>query len=178
VDAKIYCEQGGRIMLVTRTYDGLYSLLQQTNDKAYRNPDQWSNIEQPRIDHHTAQLGQFRAFSNRRERMLCRIYTYLRDGQVCSYQDPKLLSKLTCKLMAHIYQSEHGTKGDPKPATDAKKWGCTQSNGEFHDGGSAKCDLKEESNKVARLMAKKIDVRLAAGETNTAKVTKEVREAH
>jgi hypothetical protein len=73
-------------MLVTRTYDGLYSLLQQTTGKAYRNPDQWSNIGQPRMDHHAAQLGQFRAFSNRRELMLCRNYTYLRDRQACSYQ--------------------------------------------------------------------------------------------
>jgi hypothetical protein len=147
--------------------------------KAYRNPGQWKQVGQPRIDHHAAQLGQFRAFSNRRDLLLCRNYMYLRDGQSCGFQDQKLLSKLTEKLMDHVYRLE-----GPNPANrtspeskEPRKWSCTHCHGEFHEGGSTKCDLKDENTRVARLMAKKIDARLASGDTDKTKVIKEVREA-
>jgi hypothetical protein len=79
-DAKVYCEQGGLTILVTRTYDSFYGLLQQITGKAFKHPDLWDQIGQVRLDHHASQLGQFRVFSDRREVLLCRNYTYLRDG--------------------------------------------------------------------------------------------------
>jgi hypothetical protein len=173
-DAKIYCEQGGLIFLVTKTYDNLSALVQQIIGKAFQNPDQWSKIGQPRIDFHASQLGQFRAFSNRRELLLCRNYTYLRDGQSSSFQDTKLLSKLTEQLMEHIFRPE----GSAKKIADVKaKYKCTHYHGNFHDGGSTGCDLKDLTTKVARAMAKKIDTkRIAAGETDRAKVIADVKE--
>jgi hypothetical protein len=38
-DAKIYCEQGGLTILLTRTYDYFYPMIQQIIGKAYLNPD-------------------------------------------------------------------------------------------------------------------------------------------
>jgi hypothetical protein len=178
-DATIYCEQGGLIMLVTRTYDNLYALVQQIIGKAFQHPDAWDQIGQPRVDHHASQLGQFRMFSNRRVLLLCQNYMYLRDGQACGYQDLKLSNKLTEKLMNSVFilSAVAVTPGAKKDANEPKKWLCTHCHGDFHTGGSAKCDLKDEDTKTARKLARKIDLRLAAGETDKTKVVKEVREA-
>jgi hypothetical protein len=71
-------------MVVTRTYDNFYALTQHIVGKPFRHPDRWAEIGQPRVDHHASQLGpQFRTFSHRREVLLCRNYTYLRNGQAC-----------------------------------------------------------------------------------------------
>jgi hypothetical protein len=35
-----------------------------------------------------------------------------------------------------------------KDSTDIKKWTCTHCHGDFHAGGSAKCDLKDEDTKT------------------------------
>jgi hypothetical protein len=93
-DAKIYCKQGGLTILVRRTYNNFYSLLQNVIGKSFKNPKQWDDIGQQHIDHHVKQLAQMRTFSNRREIMLYRNYAYLRDGQAVGFQDSKLVSKL------------------------------------------------------------------------------------
>jgi hypothetical protein len=140
-DAKIYCEQGGLIILLTRTYDYFYSMIQQIIGKAYLYPDQWSQVGQPRVDHHSFQLGQHRVFSSRRELMLYKNYTYLRDGQSTGFQDMKLISRLTERLMARVYGNPQLGVNPVKNPIDAKKWSCTHCHGDFHDGGSATCDL-------------------------------------
>jgi hypothetical protein len=67
----------------------------------------------------------------------------------------------------------------PKPSmTELQKFSCTHCCGDFHEGGSAKCDLKDLPTKAARLAAKRIDARISAGETDKAKVIKEATEAH
>jgi uncharacterized CHY-type Zn-finger protein len=87
----------------------------------------------------------------------------------------KLMSTLTEALVPEVY-------GIPKDsikikATDPKKYSCTHCHGDFHDGGSSKCDLKDIETKPARVMARKIDKRITAGETDKAKIIKEVMEA-
>jgi hypothetical protein len=132
-DAKIYCKQGGLTMMVTRTYDNLYALVQQIIGKAFLHPDLWMDVGQPRIDYHATQLGRFRAFSNRREILLCQNYTYLRHGQACGYQDLKLNTKLTEQLM----ETEYGlpsTQSGKTPQKEPKKWACTHCHGDFHEG--------------------------------------------
>jgi hypothetical protein len=108
--------------------------------------------------------------------MLYRNYAYLRDGQAVGFQDPKLILKLTEKLMEALYcpdDEPRRKKTDDVP----KKWSCTHCHGDFHDGGSAQCDLKEESTKITRTMAKKIDWRLANGETHKSAIIQETRDA-
>jgi hypothetical protein len=174
-DARIYCEQGGLIIMLTRTYDFLSALVQQIIGKAYRYPDQWDKMGQPRVSHHAFQLEQIRAFSRRREHMFYRSYTYLRDGQATGFQYMKLMSTLTEALMSEVYGSpNYPTK---IKAADPKKFSCTHCHGDFHDGGSTKCDLKDIDTKPARVMARKIDKRITAGETDKAKIIKEVIEA-
>jgi ribosomal protein L37AE/L43A len=175
-DAKIYCEQGGLTILVTRTYDNFYSLLQQVIGKSFKNPKQWDDIGQQHIDHHVKQLAQIRTFSNRREIMLYRKYAYLRDGQAVGFQDSKLVSKLMEKLMDAMYCPNGETK-KKKAEEVPKRWSCTHCHEDFHDGGSAQCDLKDENTRVARTMAKKIDRRLANGETDKAAILQEIRTA-
>jgi hypothetical protein len=149
-DAKIYCEQGGLTMVVTRTYDNLYVLVEQIIGKAFLHPDLWMDVGQPRIDYHATQLlGRFRAFSNRREILLCRNYTYLRDGQACGFQDLKLNTKLTERLMETVYGLP-STRSGKKSQREPRKWACTHCHGDFHERGSAKCDLKDLDMKSAR----------------------------
>jgi hypothetical protein len=58
-----------------------------------------------------------------------------------------------------------------------KKWSCSHCHGDFHDGRSAQCDLKEESTRIAHTMAKQIDRRLANGETKKSGIIQETRNA-
>jgi hypothetical protein len=176
-DANIYCEQGGLTILLTRTYDYFYSMIQQIIGKAYLYPDQWNQVGQPRVDHHSFQLGQHRVFSSRRELMLYKNYTYLRDGQSSGFQDIKLMSHLTERLMARVYGNFPLGGNANKNPSETKKWSCTYCHGEFHDGGSAKCDLKDYKTKKARAMAKKIDKLIAAGDTDKVKAIQEVIDA-
>jgi hypothetical protein len=101
-------------------------------------------------------------------------YTYLRDGQATGFQAIKLMSKLTDALMMEVYDP---AKGAASKTLEAKKWSCTHCQGDFHDGGLSKCDLKDIETKKARNMAKKIDKRIAGGETDKVLVIKEVMEA-
>jgi hypothetical protein len=176
-DSKVYCEQGGLTLLVTRTYDNFYSLLQHVMGKSFKHPKQWEDIGQQHIAHHVKQLAQIRTFSSRREVMIYRNYAYLRDGQVAvGFQDSKLVAKLKEKIMEALYcpdDEPRRKKNDDVP----KKWNCTHCHGDFHEGRSAQCDLKDESTKIARAMVKKIDRRSASGDTNKSTIIQETRDA-
>jgi hypothetical protein len=103
--------------------------------------------------------------------MLYRNYTYVRDARRNGFQDIKLLSKLTENLQAHVFAQERELDGKKKQsADDKKKWACTHCHGDFHEGGSAMCSLKEQSTKTARSMARKIDKRVMDGETDMANI--------
>jgi polygalacturonase len=129
------------------------------------------------VDHHSFQLGQHRVFSSQRELMLYKNYTYLRDGQSTGFQDIKLMSHLTERLMAHVYGNSQLGGNTNKNPSEIKKWAYTHCRGEFHDGGSAKCVLKEYETKKARAMAKQIDKLIAAGATDKTKAIQEVIDA-
>ena len=113
-DASVYCERGGLILLVMSTYDNLYSLIQHTIVKAYLHPERWLETGQPRIDYYANKLSLIRRFSNRREIMIYRNYTFLRDTRAKKFQDLGLITKLTDNLMELVLGHEDKAGKIPK----------------------------------------------------------------
>jgi hypothetical protein len=89
------------------------------------------------------------------------------------------MAKLTENLMDSVFTQPNTTKQQASKdlTVEVKKWGCTHCHGDFHTGGSAKCPLKDDETKVARLMAKKINKRISSGETDKDKIITEVHDA-
>jgi hypothetical protein len=170
-DAEIYCEHGGLIIFVATTYDNYCALIQNFLLKAYKHPEHWTERGQPKVDYYARELGLIRKFANRRELMLYRNYTFLRDARASGFQSLKLLGKLTDNLEEQIFAAHDSETKAKEP----KKWSCTHCHGSFHEGGSAKCVLKDDSTKVARTLAKRIDKRAAADDADLAKIITEVR---
>jgi hypothetical protein len=167
-DAKIYCKSGGLAILVTRTLDDYCALLLFLVYKVLNHPENWDRVSQVYANFHSRKLGMIRRLARRREYLLYRNYTYLRDARALNFQDLSIVTKIMEQNLDEVLAPENDK--DKKP----KKWDCTYCHEKFHTGGSAKCDLVDLSTNRARSLAKIIDKRLAEGETDKAKVVAEV----
>ena len=167
-DAQIYCKSGGLSILVTRMLDDYCALLLFLVYKVLHHPENWDRVLQVYANFHARKLGMIRRLARRREYLLYRNYTYLRDARASNFQDLAIVTK----IMEHNLDDVIAPESDKDKKL--KKWDCTHCHGKFHTGGSAKCDLMDLATKTARTLAKIIDKRLAEGETDKAKVVAEV----
>jgi hypothetical protein len=164
-DALIYCKSGGLVILVTRTLDDYCALLLFATYKVLRHSENWNHVSKIYVDHHASKLALIRLLSRRREHMLYRNYTYLRDARAANFQTLSIVSKLAEHNLASILSPVENK--DKKTAT---KWECTHCHGKFYTGGSAKCDLADLPTKAAREVAKGIDKKIADGGTEKSKI--------
>jgi hypothetical protein len=154
---------------VTRTLDDYCALLLFLAYKVLHSAENWSHISQVYAKAHAKKLAMIRLLARRREHMLYRNYTYLRDARSANFQSLAIISKLAEQNLANLHSPD-----DDKDKKPAKKWDCTHCHGTFRTGGSAKCDLADHPTKTARDLARKIEEQLADGGTDKAKIIAEV----
>jgi hypothetical protein len=101
-DALIYCKSGGLVILITRTLDNYSALLLFSAYKVLNNSKNWNHVSKTYVDHRAKKLGFIRLLARRREHMLYRNYTYLRDARAASFQTLSIVSKLAEQNLASI----------------------------------------------------------------------------
>jgi hypothetical protein len=110
-EALFYCKSGGLVILVTRTLDDYCALLLFAAYKVLHHSENWNHVSKIYVDHHASKLALIRLLARRREYMLYRNYTYLRDARAANFQTLSIVSKL----------AEHNLASILSPAEDKDK---------------------------------------------------------
>ena len=105
------------------------------------------------LKHHSDKLSLIRGKYRHRIQMVCRIYTYLRDGQNKSWMSLRIQQNEITSLRSQMVQGEGAVQG----------YGCSHCKTALHGGGRTSCPWVGKTSAEAKKAANAFMLRMSDG---------------
>ena len=135
--------------------DTLLSFISLMNHLSATNNTRGWGICDSHRKYHAEKMGRIRAKYRNRIQMICRMYTYLREGQSSNWMSMKLQNAelITLRTQMTNQGGDGGSQG----------YSCSHCKSALHGGGRGACPWKEKTPAEAKKAATAVLVSLAAG---------------
>ena len=134
--------------------DTLHSYMSLINHLAGVNNTRGWEACQTQLQYHGGKLSQIRGKYRQRLQMICRVYTYLRDGQSRTWMSLKLQETEISNIRSQLSQ----------PGVEAAQgYSCSHCKSALHGGGRTSCPWVNKSASEAKKAANAFMARMADG---------------